>query len=181
MNRYTICSVEGFFNGLLKLPRPFSKNDLFMLKLFFGNYEWSMFSTIWAWNMLTTCVFWKPFIIFLPKGYVGHYRIIPCNKDLILCKSCDSFLKLGLNKFGTYFSYSIYNILFNCCWLLCQRVFFPIKGCFFQDGGSEDEESSREQQGWWEKGETKRSLTVDYNLDSRSRPKKQTNTSTFKQ
>ena len=30
---------------------------------------------------------------------------------------------------------------------------FPIKGCFFQDGGSEDEESSREQQGWWEKGE----------------------------
>ena len=53
---------------------------------------------------------------------------------------------------------------------------------FYQDGGSEDEESSREQQGWWEKGETKRSLTVDYNIDSRSRPKKkQTNTSTFKQ
>ena len=43
---------------------------------------------------------------------------------------------------------------------------------FYQDGGSEDEESSREQQGWWEKGETKRSLTVDYNIDSRSRPKK---------
>lgn len=52
---------------------------------------------------------------------------------------------------------------------------------FYQDGGSEDEESSREQQGWWEKGETKRFLTLDYNLDSRSRPKKQTNTSTFKQ
>ena len=42
-------------------------------------------------------------------------------------KGCFSQLKDVFRDF----SHSMYYILFNCCWLLCQRVFFPNQRMFF--------------------------------------------------
>ena len=78
---------------------------------------------------------------------LGHYRnsnakirlFHVCNKDLMLCKSCDSFLKLGLNRFGTYFSNSIFSMSHNKKYDFNQKCYllFPIsflgKTKFFQE------------------------------------------------